>query len=134
MENEKADTGVRGFNVDSDGNLLVTIQALFRAWVVTPQGEVRSFGARGSTPGKFNIIGGITRDEAGNIYVADILRSVVMVFAPDFRFIREFGYRGRSANSLAAPDELTIGNGRLYVANNARRGVSVFKVTQGEKD
>ncbi|MBS1150878.1 MAG: hypothetical protein H6Q89_2576 [Myxococcaceae bacterium] len=130
LDQERANTGLRGFNVDSEGNLLVTIQPLFRAFVIAPDRTVRSFGMKGSTAGKFNVVGGITRDLAGNIYVADILRSVVMVFAPDLRFVREFGYRGQSPNSLAGPDELAVGNGKLYVANNSKRGVSVFKVTQ----
>lgn len=125
---ERADNGLRGFNVDSAGNLLVTIQPLFAAYVISPDRTVRTFGTRGSTPGKFNVVGGITRDEGGHFYVADILRSVVMVFGADFKFVREFGYRGNGRGNLAGPDELALGEGRLFVANNARRGVSVFKV------
>ena len=126
--NERGDHGLRGFNVDFAGNLLVTIQPLFAAYVISPERTVRTFGTRGSTPGKFNVVGGITRDALGNFYVADILRSVVMVFGPDFKFVREFGYRGSGRGNLAGPDELALGDGRLFVANNARRGVSVFKV------
>lgn len=125
---ERADNGLRGFNVDAAGNLLVTIQPLFAAYVISPDRTVRTFGTRGSTPGKFNVVGGITRDEGGRFYVADILRSVVMVFGADLRFVREFGYRGNARGNLAGPDELALGEGRLFVANNARRGVSVFKV------
>ncbi len=130
LEAQRADTGFRGFNVDGSGNLLVTVQPLFSAYVISPAGEVKAFGIRGSGPGKFNVVGGIARDPAGNIYVADILRSAVIVFDPSLKFVREFGYRGRAASNLAAPDELALGDGKLYVANNGRRGVSVFKVGQ----
>lgn len=132
LEERRSTTGLRGFNVDADGNLLVTIQPLFKAFVIQPDGTARGFGTRGSTAGKFNVLGGITRDREGLLYVADILRSVVMVFTPDFKFLREVGYRGSSPHNLAAPDEVVAADGKLFVANNARRGVSVFKVLRQE--
>lgn len=127
-DQERADTGLRGFNVDFAGNLLLTIQPLFAAYVISPDRTVRTFGVRGSTPGKFNVVGGITRDAAGNLYVADMLRSVVMVFDANFEFVHEFGYRGKAPGALAGPDEIALGDGQLFVVNNARLGVSVFKV------
>lgn len=129
-ESKREDLGFRGFNVDKDGNLLFTIQPLFRAFVVSPEGNVRAFGVKGSAPGKFNVVSGIARDDDGNFYVADILKSAVIVFDKDFRFIREFGYRGRGPQNLAAPEDLAAGGGNLYVAQHARRGVSVFRVVQ----
>lgn len=132
-EGKRQEMGFRGFNVDKDGNLLFTVQTLFQAFVVSPEGGVRSFGVKGSAPGKFNVVSGIARDEEGNFYVADILKSAVLVFDKEFRFLREFGYRGRGPQNLAAPEDLAAGNGKLYVANHARRGVSVFKVVRSEE-
>ena len=129
-ESKRDDLGFRGFNVDKDGNLLFTIQPLFQAFVVSPEGNVRAFGVKGSAPVKFNVVSGIARDDDGNFYVADILKSAVIVFDKDFRFLREFGYRGRGPQNLAAPEDLVAGGGKLYVAQHARRGVSVFKVVQ----
>lgn len=127
---KRADLGVRGFSVDGQGNILFTVQPLFRAFVLSPEGELRSFGVKGSAPGKFNVVGGIARDEAGNFYVADILKSAVLVFDGDLRFLREFGYRGGGDRNLVAPEELVVGAGKLYVSQIARRGVSVFRVAQ----
>lgn len=127
---EREATGLRGFNVDRDGNILFTIQPLFSAYVMSPAGELRAFGERGSAPGKFNIVGGIARDDAGNVYVSDILKSAILVFDPELRFVREFGYRGREPGNLAAPEELVAtGEGKVFVSQNARRGVSVFQVS-----
>jgi DNA-binding beta-propeller fold protein YncE len=126
----RADLGVRGFNVDLQGEILFTVQPLFRAFVLSPEGEIRSFGVKGSAPGKFNVVSGIARDDAGNFYVADILKSAVLVFDGELRFVREFGYRGGGEGSLAAPDDLAVGADKLYVSQHARRGVSVFRIAQ----
>lgn len=120
--------GIRGFSVDGEGNLLFTIQPLFSAYTMTPDGEMRAFGQRGSAPGKFNVVGGITRDDGGYYYVVDILKSAVIVFDPEFQFVKEFGYRTRRPGGLAAPEDILAANGKLYVSNRGRNGVAVFAV------
>jgi hypothetical protein len=125
---KRAQLGLRGFGVDREGNLLFTIQPLFRAYVMSPAGEIRGFGQKGSAPGKFNIVGGITRDDAGNFYVADLLKSAILVFDPELQFVKEFGYRGRAPGSLAAPEEIVAAGEKLFVSNRGRKGVSVFRV------
>ncbi len=127
---QREDYGIRGFNVDKDGSILFTVQALFKAFVLSPAGDLRAFGTRGGAPGKFNVVSGIARDDAGNFYVADILKSVVNVYDPEFRFVREFGYRGRGPHNLAAPEDLAVADGKLFVSQHARKGVSVFQVVQ----
>jgi hypothetical protein len=128
-EKMKQDTGLVGFSVDRDGNLLFTIPVLFQAYMVSPDRKVRSFGVRGSSPGKFNIVGGIVADDNGTIYLTDILRCVVMIFDKDFNFKTEFGYRGFAPENLIAPMELAIDGDRLYVTQSRNRGVSVFRIT-----
>jgi DNA-binding beta-propeller fold protein YncE len=128
--NKRSELGLRGFGVDREGNLLFTIQPLFRAYVMSPAGEIRGFGTKGSAPGKFNIVGGITRDDAGNFYVADLLKSAILVFDPELNFVKEFGYRGREPGRLAAPEEIVAAGEKLFVSNRGRKGVSVFRVGQ----
>jgi len=66
--------------------------------------------------------------------VADRLRSVVLVFDPDFRFQAEFGYRGDRPSSLIVPDDLAIDRrGNIYVGQAANRGVSVFRIVHEAK-
>ena len=58
------------------------------------------------------------------------LRSVVMVFDKEFRFLKEFGYRGDKPGNLIRPNEVAVGNaGKIYVTQVRNRGVSVFSVT-----
>lgn len=130
-ENGRADTGILGFTVDSRGNILITVPAIGSAYIIAPDRTVRSFGKRGSAPGKFGVPAGIVTDNAGNILVADTLRCVVIVFDKDFKYLTEFGYRGDGPGNLIGPRELAIdNNSRLYVTQLRRRGVSVFQMSE----
>jgi hypothetical protein len=122
------DAGFTGFGVDGRGNVLFTVAPLFQAFVLSPEGELRGFGVRGSSPGKFNVVGGIAADPDGNLYVTDVLRSVVMVFDAAFEFQGEFGYRGDGPGNLIAPRDLVVGDGQVFVTQSAARGVSVFRI------
>jgi hypothetical protein len=124
----KPATHMDGFNVDAWGNLLFTSSTMFAAGIVSPAGDLRLFGARGSTPGRFNNVGGIDADEKGNLYVTDRLRSVVSVWSPALKHLGEFGYRGWDTTNLITPYGIAAGNGRVFVSQAARRGVRVFRV------
>jgi hypothetical protein len=119
---------IKGFSVDRNGNLLFTVPASFKAYVVSADGKVRVFGTPGSRPGKFNVVGPIIADENGIVYVGDLLRSVVMLFDPDLNFLKELGGRGWHEGSLVVPSFLAAGNGFLFVSQGGKRGVKVFNV------
>lgn len=127
-EKARRDSGIVGFNLDSQGNFLFTIPVRFSAYVVSPDKKVRVFGSRGSAPGKFNVVSGIAADDSGNIYVADILRCVVMIFDKELNFRNEFGFRGLEPGNLIAPMELAVNSDRVYVAQTRSRGVSVYRI------
>lgn len=118
---------MRGFSVDTRGNMLMTVPTAFRAFIVAPDGGVRTFGVRGSTPGKFNLVSGIAADEDGRIYVADMLRSVISVFDPDLQFIGEFGHRGADVSGLRVPYDIVVANNRVYVTQSLG-GVKTYGV------
>jgi len=119
---------MRGFSVDRSGYVLFTVSELFSAYILSPEGSLRSFGSAGSVPGKFNVAGGIAADERGHLYVTDVLRGVVMVFArEDLSFLGEFGYRGKAPWNLVAPSEVAAANGRVYVSQSIG-AVKVFGV------
>jgi DNA-binding beta-propeller fold protein YncE len=124
-----ASADVSSFSVSDDGTLFFTAPSLFTVYVVSPDKKVRSFGTPGSTPGKFNILGGVATDDRGYIYVTDVLRCVVMIFDKDFRVKVEFGYRGYDPGNLVSPKELTIHDDKLYVTQSRKQGVSVFHIT-----
>src|SRR6185503_10591293 len=101
----------------------------FRAYAVSPEGEVTSFGKVGGAPGQFGVVSGIARDDQGRVFVADKLRSVVMVFDKSLRFVTEFGFLGLGADNLVRPDQLVLGEGgKLYVTQLYNRGVAVFSL------
>jgi DNA-binding beta-propeller fold protein YncE len=129
-ETKKDRTDIDGFSVDSEGNMLFTIPVKFEAFVLSPDGEIISFGRPGGAPGKFNNVGGIVEDDKGYYYVADKLKSAVLVFDKDFRFQLEFGYRGFRPENLTSPRNLALDSqGRLYVSEIGNKGISVFQIT-----
>jgi len=119
-------TGMNGFWADAEGNFIFTMPYAFTAFVMSPSGELRRFGSRGSAPGKFNIVGAVTADERGYLFLLDRLRSVVMMFDPALKFVVEFGYRGEGPSNLIAPYDIAVGNGKVFVSQARDRGVKVF--------
>lgn len=129
-EKKKGETEINGFSVDYAGNMLFTVPVLFSAYRLSPDGILSGFGKPGSAPGRFGIVGGIVADKKGNLYVADRLKCVIIVFDKNFQFLKQFGYRGDRPENLIAPYEVAVDpQGNLYVSQLQNRGVSVFKVT-----
>lgn len=133
LELEEKDRGnieISGFSVDKDGNVLFTIAVLFKAYVLSPDGKLASFGRPGGAPGRFNIVAGIVADSEGNYLIADKLKSAVMVFDKKYNFVTQFGYRGSNPGNLVVPDDIAIDKqDRVFVTQARKRGVSVFKIT-----
>jgi hypothetical protein len=125
----QSNTGIFGLTVDNGGRILFTMPSMFSVYIVSPDGTLTSFGKRGSSPGKFNIVSGIAEDNKGNIYVTDKLKCAVIVFDRDYNFKTEFGYRGFDRDNLIVPNDLAVdNNGKVYVSQLRGRGVSVFAV------
>lgn len=123
------DAYLSGWDVSPSGEILFTINPLFTAYVLTPEGALRSFGTRGSRPGTFNQVGAIAADEKGTLYLTDLLRAVVMVFDHDFNFLMEFGYRGLEDSNLSRPYAIALGDDEtVYVVQGGARGISAFKL------
>lgn len=127
-EKPGSENNMVGFNVDRDGNMLFTVPTLFAAFKMSRDHKLSSFGSPGSLDGKFNVVGGIASDDKGYIYVADILKSVVMVYDKDFKFQMQFGRRGNDRGSLVAPQQVEIINDKIFVNQAMNRGVSVFRI------
>ena len=134
IEEKKIDsTQIDGFTVDHEGNILFTIPVLFSAYRLSPEGKLWVFGRPGGAPGGFNVAAGIAADDRGYYYVADRLKSAVIVFDKNLRFVKEFGYRGLRPSNLLAPKYLAVdGEGRLYVSQLTIKGISVFKITYNQ--
>ena len=119
---------ILGAAMDREGRLLLTVPTLFRAFVVDLDGETRSFGRPGTVGGAFGVASGIAADDDGNLYVADRGRGVVMIFDPQFAFLREFGDEA-GPGGLTRPTDLVLGNdAKLYVTQTRDRGVAIFRL------
>jgi DNA-binding beta-propeller fold protein YncE len=129
---EKQDAGMTGFSVDSEGNILFTNSALARVYRLSMEGTLRSFGHRGSSPGKFGVPADVATDATGKyLLVADTLRCAVLVFDKDFRFVTEFGMRGFKPNNLVGPMYIAVDNkNRVYVSQLRNRGVNVYQISE----
>ncbi|MGZ6291479.1 MAG: 6-bladed beta-propeller [Syntrophales bacterium] len=129
-EEDRGNMEIYGFSVDGNGNILFTIAVLFKAFVLSDEGKLSYFGKAGGAPGKFNIVSVIVRDSQGNFLVVDRLKSAVMIFDKKFNFVTQFGFRGLRPENLFAPDDIAIdSNDRIYVTQERKRGISVFKLT-----
>jgi hypothetical protein len=129
-ETMREDVEMLGFGVADDGSILFTIPVLFSAYRLYPDKKMASFGRPGSAPGKFNLVRGIALDSRGNYLVVDRLKSTVMVFDGNFKYVTQFGYRGAKRGNLIAPDDVAVdASGKVYVTQNAKRGVNVYTVS-----
>jgi hypothetical protein len=124
------DSGISGFDADDADNIFFTINTHFKAYRLSADRKVESFGQPGGAPGKFGVVAGIAADRSGNIYVVDTLKCVVMVYNSDFEFLEEFGYRTDAPGGLVAPKEVSVsGSGKIYVTQQANRGVNVYRLS-----
>ena len=115
--------------MDHDGTLFFTVPAQFKAYRLSSAGMLESFGRPGGSPGRFGVVAGIFADRSGAIYVVDTLKCVVSVFDRDFNYLYEFGHRSYLPGGLIAPKEAAIsGDGRVYVTQQANRGVNVYQI------
>ncbi|WP_183363039.1 6-bladed beta-propeller [Geomonas limicola] len=130
-DQERADTGLGGFWVDHNDNMFYVIPALGKAYQCAPDGTASQHGQRGSSAGKFGVPYGIATDRLGNQYITDKLRGAVMVYDKDFKFIKEFGFRGLRPGNLIVPNEIAIDtvNNRVYVSQMRHRGVNVYQLS-----
>lgn len=128
---KRQDNGMNGFGVDREGSILFTVAPLFKAFVVSLQGQVRSFGRPGSGPGGFGVATGIGSDDRGRYYVADSLKCAVLVFDSSLAFLGEFGTRGSRPGQLLGPTSVAVAGDRVFVSQNGARGVAVYQVREG---
>jgi hypothetical protein len=118
-----------GFAVDRDGSLLATVSVMFKAFRISPEGRVESWGKPGSVAGTFGIAAGISPDGRGGYLVADKSRAVILVFDQNLRFLFEFGQDPAGGLRLGRPsDVFADGAGRIYVTQGGKAGVWGYDV------
>ena len=122
-----------GLALAVNGDFLVSDAANHR--VLRYDGEGRLLWAAGSGrraggEGGFNTPAGLALDQAGNVYVVDILNGRVVKLAPDGTFLGQYGRLGDTAGTLARPKDVAIdAAGNVYVSDGLLAAVQVFGPT-----
>jgi len=123
---------------DAQGNLYVLDAGNDRIQVFDPEGHfIRMWGASGSGEGGFNfsrgdgnLIGALSLDPQGNIYVADNANQRIQKFDPQAKFLMEWGGKGTSNGQFLSPVGITLdGQGNIYVIDDSRDEVQKFDKT-----
>jgi len=71
---------------------------------------IKSWGGKGTAPGKFEVAHGIAIDKQGLLWVADRENQRIQLFDQDGKFVRELKYAG-------LPCSLSIGSQYIYMVN-----------------
>ncbi|MEA3358676.1 MAG: SMP-30/gluconolactonase/LRE family protein, partial [Thermodesulfobacteriota bacterium] len=119
-----------GIAVDRSGNVYVVDAGNHRIQKFTSDGQfLTKWGSTGSGDGEFDfkggecILGRISTDESGNIYVSDHNNHRIQKFTSDGRFITKWGEFGSGDGELIYPTGITTdGKNNIYVCdgNNFR--------------
>ena len=72
---------------------------------------IKSWGGRGTEPGKFMVAHGIAIDAKGLVWVTDRENSRIQIFDQDGSFVREIKYAGLPCSLLIRTDGITMVNG-----------------------
>ena len=110
--------------VDSRGRILI-VDPDIRAVHVLGGGD--SFRIAGGPQRRLRLPNGIAVDAADNIYIADSERGLVLVYAPDGKFLRYIGKRG-DESLFHYPTAIAIdrNTGRLFVLDTPRHVLFVL--------
>lgn len=78
-------------------------------------------------PRKSCIVGGLTIDKDGNLYVAFMVQNKIAVYSPQGKLLREWGKKGKGDGELHQPGGMVIQNdGTLFVADQCNHRIQVF--------
>ncbi|MBL8747075.1 MAG: hypothetical protein JNK58_12065 [Phycisphaerae bacterium] len=89
--------------------------------------EIGTIGQTGDENGQFRLPVGVATDQAGNVYVADMMRCNVQKFTPDGGFIASVGQMGDHAGGFARPKHLAVDReGIVYVVDSSFQNVQMF--------
>lgn len=88
---------------------------------------IRSWGSRGSGPGKFEDPREISIDSEGNIYVADRGNDCIQKFTSDLDFITMWGSRGTGPGEFQSPARVRFDSeGNIYVVDRGNHRIQMF--------
>lgn len=113
-------------STDSKGRLIIADPAATTIHVLDPQGR-DSFSVVGGEGRRMQSPGSVALDAADNIYVSDCRRSMVLVYAPDGRFLHDIGdFKGETLFDCPTGMALDRREARLYVLDTPQHYLYVM--------
>jgi DNA-binding beta-propeller fold protein YncE len=98
-----------------------------RVSVLNSEGVWQSYiGSKGQGEGKFVSPQNMAVDEEGYLYVVDYGNRRISKFDPEGNFILSFGARNAGFQGFLSPTGIAARDGRVYVADNLTRQISIF--------
>ena len=89
--------------------------------------RIRSFGQKGSAPGRFQCPCGVAVDRAGNILVVDNGNHRIQKFTAEGKFVATVGSKGDKPLQFSYPVGIGISpSEKVYVCDNNNRGVQIL--------
>ncbi len=119
-----------GLAAGPDGELFISDAQNHRVLFSDGSGPPRPIsgnGTRGSGSDGFNVPAGLALDDAGNVYVTDILNGRVVQLSANGKFRRQFGRLGDTGGTLSRPKDVAVDSaGNVYVSDSLLASVQVF--------
>jgi sugar lactone lactonase YvrE len=120
-----------GIAIAPDGTVYIIEQGVNQIRIFSANGDsLGSWGTEGTEPGQFDFRNGdpsgIGVDNAGNVYVADMANNRVQKFAPDGKFINQWGTAGSNPGQMSWPIGLAVSNGVVYVVDGENHRIQAF--------
>jgi NHL repeat-containing protein len=89
---------------------------------------VGTWGKGGTGNGQFNGVAGITVDQSGNVYVADLNNGRVQVFSPTGTFLRKWGSYGNDNDQFLGVSDVAVApDGTVWLADYGNGRAQQFK-------
>ncbi len=73
-----------------------------------------------------NMLFDLNQDSKGNVYLADIIKSRVMVFDSKGKYLKDIGRRGKGPGEFTSLNSIAITNDTLFAINQGSQKVSLF--------
>ena len=117
-----------GIAVREGGEVVVAEQSGDCVSVISGNGEKKSFGTHGSSPGQFNLPRGVAIDSGGNNLVVDCANHRIQQWSSTGKYLRTVGELGSGPLQFRCPRGITVHphTGKVYVADRDNQRIQVL--------
>lgn len=111
--------------IHTDGTIFVADAYAHRIRVFDGDGtHLRDLGAKGTAPGQFNVVLGVSLAPDGTLYAADFDNRRVQIFDPDGNPVAQLGGVGQES---VRPAGVLFHEGRVYIADHGAGAIDIWE-------